>query len=136
MGDKSDLESSKGIFDKGEGAAPTELTDSRIPSRPGWFGGEEPRPEAARAAGAVLNRMPICTVATILSALLPRRCPAFQGVRGGRRAWSSVAVGLVPAKGLVKVGASALTDAFDIVPIPGVYTEAGNLRSSDPGNKE
>lgn len=55
-------------------------------------------------------------------------------MRGGCRNSSFVAAGLVPAKGFVKVGASALTEAFDIV--PGVYTVAGSRRSSESGKRE
>lgn len=46
----------------------TPLTEGRA----GWVDELAVIPEAARAAGAVENRMPIWTVA-ILSALLPRR---------------------------------------------------------------
>lgn len=50
--------SSKEILDLlGDGEVFIELTDSRIPNRPGW--GEELIPDAASAAGAVLNLMPI-----------------------------------------------------------------------------
>lgn len=91
----------------------TELTESRRPRRVGRVG--ELSLEAASAEGAVEKRMPIWTVA-VLSSLLPRRWLGFHGLRGAGKAWSSLVVGLVPRKGLVKVGASALTDAFDIKP--------------------
>lgn len=48
---------SNGVLDRGDGAVLIELTDSRIPNRPGW--GEELIPDAASAAGAVENRIPI-----------------------------------------------------------------------------